>query len=69
MKFSTFDLHKIIQTWSVGVAKSKVNNFNIALVVEKDVFRLDVPMGDSDLMQVLDSNKNLMKQFRGLIFV
>lgn len=45
----------------LGAAQSKVYELDIALFIDQNVLQLDIAMGNSDLMAILDSLQNLLK--------
>lgn len=50
-------------------AEAEVDDLDVSLVVQKEIFELDVPMSDRAGMAVLDSGDYLSKESFGLCFL
>lgn len=47
----------------VNVREAEIHNFNVFLVVQKEVLRLEVPMDNAELVKVFDSREDLLDEF------
>ncbi len=47
----------------VGVGKPEINNFDVLFSVEKNVFRFEVSVDNSNLVDVLDAGNELVEHF------
>ena len=52
-------------TLLVGVAEAEIDQSNILLMVEEQVLRLEVPVNDAQLVEVLDAADDLLEEFAG----
>jgi len=55
-------------TFFVGVTQPKVNDFQGVVISQQDIFRFKVPVGDTDLVDVLNTIDNLMEKFSAFVF-
>lgn len=53
----------------VGVGQAKVNQLQILLVVEQEIFRLQISVHNAQLVQVLDRALDLLEEFASLFFL
>lgn len=56
-------------TLFVHVRETEVNQLNVVSVVEKQVFRLKVPMTHPYLVDVLNARDYLLEELAGLLFL
>jgi len=55
-----------VETWAIApcewASKAKIYQFDIVILIKKDIFRLEVPVRESFLMQVSEANQQLLEE-------
>ena len=51
----------------IKISKPKIHDFDIVVIIEKKVFRFQIPVYDADLMNVLDARDYLLEVLTGLL--
>jgi hypothetical protein len=54
-------------TFEISARQSKVNNLDLIVIINHDVFRFEITMRDSHSMKILDSIDKLMENMAGLL--
>lgn len=52
----------------IGVGEPEVYYFDVLINVEKQVFRLEIPMDHINFVNVFNSSQDLLEEFAGLLF-
>lgn len=56
-----------MRTFTVGVAESKVDQADSAIVVDEEVLGLEVTVDDVEFVDVLDAGNDLLEDAAGLL--
>ena len=69
-QYVAFDLYWNFKfTFLVSVGESEVDNFNSFVFIDEDVLGLEVSVGDSTFVKILDSRNNLLEKMASLFFL
>jgi len=49
--------------WLVGITESKIDNFDLTVMIKEEVLGLHISMNYSELMEIVDPRDNLLKEF------
>lgn len=55
-------------TFPVGITQAKVHQPNGTVIVDQQIFRLEVTMNDVELVDVLNASYDLLEDGAGLVF-
>tara|TARA_B110000305_G_C19248067_1_gene543311 strand:- start:516 stop:689 length:174 start_codon:yes stop_codon:yes gene_type:complete len=53
--------------WLVGITESKIDNFDLTVMIKEEVLGLHISMNYSELMEIVDPRDNLLKEFTGFL--
>lgn len=62
-----FGLNNKLGTGLVGVAEAEIDDLDLPIVVNEDIFRLQIAMGNANSVEIVDSVDNLLENFASLI--
>jgi hypothetical protein len=54
-------------TFGISARQSKVNNLDLIIIINHDIFRFEITMRDSHSMKILNSIDKLMENMAGLL--
>ena len=51
----------------VGIAESKIDNFDLTVMIEEEVLGLHISMNYTELVEIVDPRDDLLKEFAGFL--